>query len=356
MFHHVTYEYQLLDRFENELGPLAGVERGSGRFTFSAAASIKSSAAITLWNTGQIENWLDVRIQPWVTVNDETWPLGVFIPDVPESFLDDMGATATVSLMDKLTILEGDYFGETFGATKNTVVTTAVRQIIESTGEPPGSITDDTAQLLTAIEWEPSDNKLKIVNDMLDAANFFSLWTDGRGRFQVTPWQAPARRGIRAEFVDGQNGVSLENVYGKGFTRRHDTGKIPNVVRAVSKADSDTEALVAEAINTNPDDPYSLPNRGYRKLPEGGPFLNVDTTSQSALNDFAHRRLIELSDVQETLVITHPPNKLRINDAVRFTSTRHNIEGRFTVQRQEWHAQFDATVSTTLRRVVDIDD
>lgn len=352
----IEYWYELLDRHENELGRLAGVDRGSGRLTFSAAATIKSSASISFWNTGQIRSWLDVRVQPWIRVNDDEWPLGVFIPDVPDRDLSNLGENVQVNLLDKLTILDGDSFGQTYGAPAGTTVTTAVRDIIESTGESPGAITDDTAQLLTAIEWEPSDSKLKVVNDMLDAATFFSLWTDGNGQFQVTPWQRPARRPVAAEYVDGERGVRFDpaRAYGPTFRVSHDVGKIPNVYIAISQADGDDEALRAEIVNENPNDPYSVPNRGYRKLPESGPELNVKTTSQAALNEYAARRLIDLSEPQETITITHPPSRVQINDTVTFTSKRHSIDGLFTVQRQEWALAFDGLVQSTLRRVVDL--
>jgi len=354
----IEYKYQLLSRTGQDLGPLAGVRRGSGQTTFSAASSVKSSASIVLENTGQIESWLDVRIQPWVSVDGDEWPLGVFIPDVPERAFNNLGETAQVNLLDKLSILDGDSFGETFGAPAGTVVTEAVRDIIDSTGEPAGAITDSDAALLTAIEWEPQDSKLKIVNDMLDAATFFSLWTDGRGNFQVTPWDRPARRPVRAEYVDGEDGVHVVNplagAYAPDFTARHDVGKIPNVYIAISQGDGDEEALRSEAINTNPDDPYSRPRRGYRKLPENGVEMNVKTTSQAALDEHAARRLIELSEPQETVTIRHRPGRTRINDAVRFTSRTYGIEGLFTVQRQEWVHAFDGLVTSTLRRVVDI--
>src|SRR5690625_3501005 len=262
----VEYTYQLLTRTGQDLGPLAGVRRGSGQTSYSAASSIKSSASIVLENTGQISSWLDVRIQPWVSVDGDEWPLGVFITVVSERALTSVGETGRVNLLDKRSILDGDSFGQTFGAPAGTVVTQAVRDIIDSTGEPAGAITEGDAALLTAIEWEPQDSKLKIVNDMLDAATFFSLWTDGHGNFQVTPWDRPARRPVRAEYVDGEDGVHVVNplagAYAPDFTARHDVGKIPNVYIAISQGDGDEEALRSEAINTNPDDPYSRPGRG----------------------------------------------------------------------------------------------
>src|SRR5690625_5679592 len=180
---------------------------------------------------------------------------------------------------------------------------------------------------------------------MLDAATFCSLGTDGHGNFQVTPWDGPARRPVKADYVDGEDGVHVVNplagAYAPQFTAKHDVGKIPNVYIAISQGDGDDEALRAEAINTNPDDPYSLPRRGYRKLPENGVEIGVKTTSQTALDEHAARRLIELSEPQETVTIRHPPNRTTINDAVRFTSRQYGIEGLFTVQRQDWAHAFN---------------
>lgn len=344
----VKWSYDLLDRSEARIGPLAGVQVGTGSITRSASASIKSSASLTLADTGQVKDWTQVRIRPVISVDGRSWPLGVFLPDVPEVEYSDGGRIMEISLMDKTVILDGDAFGVSYGVQKDTSVTDAVRNIIETTGEPATGIESSSEKLRTSIESEPDDSKLAVINTLLDAANFFSLYTDGNGRFHADPYLEPGRRPVVVEFVDEENARLVEGLYAPKFTMTHDIGSVPNHVRAVSQSDEDEPALVADAWNEDPDSPFSFDRLGFWRTHVES---DVATTSQASLNAYAQRRLRELSSPQETVEIEHPPYEVTINDAVTFASRKHGIDGLWTVQNQEWSASFDGLVQSKLRRV-----
>lgn len=345
----VRHWYELLDRSGALLGRLDGVVAGSGRVTRSAAASVKASAQITVRDTGQVDDWTQVRVQPWTDVNGTSWPLGVFLPDVPSHTFTSTGQVVDVALLDKATILDGDSFGVTYGVPKGTPVASAVRQIIESTGETPTGIEDDGKVLATSLEAEPSDSKLSLVNDLLSAAGYFSLHTSGWGVFRADPYVEPARRPVLAEFTDQQDGVSVTGLYLPEFTAEQDVGAVPNRVRVVSQAGEDEEAWTAEAVNDDPDSPYSFDRLGFwRTVVE----TDVQTTSQAALQAYAERRLIDMSSPQETLMVEHPPYDLTVNDVVRFRSAQYGLDGLYTIQNQEWPLAYDGLVQATLRKVV----
>ena len=344
----VRHTYDLLDRSGSYLGALQGVLAGSGSVSRSAAASVKASASVSIVDTGQIEDWTQVRIRPVIEVNGTEWPLGVFLPDVPEVTYGEQ-QRIEVSLLDKTTILQGDAFGRSYGIEKGTNVTQAIREIIETTGEPATGIEDTDEQLLTSVESEPDDNKLQVVNQLLDAAGCFSLYTDGHGNFQADPYVKPAQRPVAVEFVDGQN-AQLRGLYLPEFTVARDIGSVPNRVRAVSQSEEDTPALVAEAVNEVGNE-FSFEHLGYWRTHVE---TDVQTTSQSALQQYAERRLIELSSPQETIEIEHPPYDFTVNDVVSFQSREHGVEGLFTVQNQDWSLAFDGMVTTKLRKVVDL--
>lgn len=344
----VRWSFDLLDRSEARLGPLAGVQTGSGGITRSASASIKASASLSLVDTGQVEDWTQVRIRPVIDVDGTSWPLGVFLPDVPEIEYADDSRMMDIDLLDKTTILEGDAFGTSYGITKGTNVAAAVREVIETTGEPATGIEDSSEKLRTAMEAEPDDSKLSVINQLLDAANFFSLYTGGNGRFHADPYIEPSRRPVAVEFVDGENASIVSGLYSPGFTVTHDIGSVPNHVRAVSQSDEDEPALVADAWNEDPDSPFSFDRLGFWRTRVDS---DVKTTSQASLDAYAQRRLKELSAPQETVEIEHPPYDFTVNDAVTFTSRRHGIEGLWTVQNQDWSAAFDGLVKSKLRKV-----
>lgn len=341
---HTRFEYDLLDRDENELGALD--IRPGGALTYSAQASIKSGGQLPAVGVDQVDSWLNKRIRVTIDTGGQTWPLGVFIPDGETTNHSPFGRVGDLRLLDKLTVLDGDSFLDTYGVQTGATVTTVVQDIIESTGLHPGAITESAEKLRTGIEFDEKDSKLAIINQLLEAANFFSLWTDGSGRFQVTPYKEPQRRGVVHVFESGRNCI-----HSPEFVHAHAVGEIPNRFIAVSKADGDTVALRAEAVNENPDSDYSFDNLGFWRTSRDD---DVDTTSQSSLQAHANRRLQELSSKNSTYEITHAPIKLRVNDVVRFVSQPHGVNILATVQRIEWPLTFDGLCRTTLREVVDL--
>lgn len=345
----VRHTYDLLDRSGSYLGPLHGVVEGSGSVSRSSAASVKASAQVTVVDTGQVKDWTQVRVRPVIEVNGETWPLGVFLPDVPERQHGEQ-QQLEITLLDKTTILAGDAFGTTFGVQKGTNISLAVREVIETTGEPATGIEDMGELLLTSLESEPDDSKLSVVNQLLDACNCFSLYTDGQGNFRTDPYLAPARRPVEHEFVDGE-GARVVGLYLPEFTSAQDVGSVPNRVRVVSQSEEDEPALTAEAVNENPDSPFSFGRLGYWRTHIES---DVKTISQKALQEYAARRLADLSSPQETIELQHPPYQFSVNSVVSFESRRDELAGLYTVVNQDWDLSFDGMVTSKLRKVVEL--
>src|SRR5699024_6814429 len=69
-----------------------------------------------------------------------------------------------------------------------------VRDLIAEAGESTAAIGDDSATLTSAMMWEAGTTRLRIINDLLDAAGFFSLWVDHAGQYRVTRYVPPAQR------------------------------------------------------------------------------------------------------------------------------------------------------------------
>lgn len=353
----ISYRYELLDRYEDTLGDLQGVVKNSGTHSESAQNQVHTSAQITIRDTGQVSQWAHVRIKPYVTVNGTEWPLGVFIPSVPKWDHTADGRVAQVTMADKTILLQRDYFGLTAsGVEKGHNIVAAVDEIITSTGETNVALTPSNDTLNASVEWEPDKNKLTCANTLLDANNYFSLYPDRDGQYQLTPYRSPQSRGIAARFVDGVDGIRLPDhgIYLPDFTSEQDLDKSPNVYQAVSATEGDEEALFAEAVNDDPDDPLSTVNRG-RVMPEGGPEFDVATSGQSALQEYANRKLVELSLPSMVLTIHTPPRQIRFNDVVRFRSDKHDVDGLFVVSNINGNHAADSSGmwQLTLRKVVE---
>lgn len=330
------------------LGELRGVL--GGQVDASAYATVKSTGSLTVKDTGQIVggNWSQYRVQPVYTVNGIDYPLGVFLPSTTSDDWDDRTRTWTVELADKTSILDRAVLGEFYTVPAGSNVVATVKSLIERSGETAGSITPSDQVTLGTLTFEPKDTLLSVINDLLSAANFFSLWCDGEGQYQVTPSTSVADRPITAEFVDGLDGTAL---YTPAFSREQDIQSIPNRVIAISSSDADQPAMIARAENHNPDSGFSYESIGYwiDHVEE-----SVETTSQAALQEYAQRRLESLSSAVANIEIGHWFEPIMFNNAVRFRSTPAGLDGRYTVSKCSIPLAELGLMKTTLREVVQV--
>lgn len=335
--------YRILDLQDRYLGVLREVTDAS--FEFSAFTEVRSSGRMTCRAQGI--DWLKVRIQPWYYVTNGTtslsWPVGVFIPASPGVTYSGEGAIRNIDLYDKLQILVDDKVETTYSVPADTNVTDYISAMLTEIGETKTAITPSDATLRNAMVWEADTTKLKVINDLLESINYFSLWVDGYGIFQGTPYIAPAQRGSSWDFKDDSR-----SIYSPDFFNERDESTIPNKVQLISTSDGETPALEAVATNENPDSRFSYNQRGrWITTTE----MDIETDSQVTLNALAQRRLVELSDVSSTYDISHALIPLELNAAVKFVRDTESISVTGVVQKMSFSTDIGAQVKTTIREV-----
>src|SRR5690606_30012693 len=124
--------------------------------------------------------------------------------------------------------------------------------------------------LTSPMVWEAGTSKLRIVNDLLAAIDYNSLWVDGQGNFRATPYVRPAARSITYSILNDESGAALvreladgqESIYLDEWSRDRDVYGVPNKVVAVATGTGDEEPLVGVATNEDPASPFSEPSRG----------------------------------------------------------------------------------------------
>ncbi len=339
--------YELLTQAEASKGPLTGVTGGS--LDWTTAASVHGGGKLEVVDVGQDVDWLNDRIRPVITIAGlPEQPLGVFLVAKDPGTFTGTGRTWTLQLVDKTSILEQDQVESTYTAPAGTVITAEVAALIASTGEINVAITPSTATLPSAIVWEPGTTKLRIVNDLLAAANYLSLYADFTGQLRAEPWTRPAARPIAWEFLDGE-----KSIYSPDFTQDVDRFGIPNKVTVVGQSSGSVPALTSvPATNEDPVSPYSYPRRGrwISKVERG-----VEIADQTTLDSYARRRLIELTSPTSSIEVQHAflPG-LAINNAVRLRRVPAGIDARHVVSKTEITTDPTALVKTTLTQVVDL--
>lgn len=286
----------------------------------------------------QIADWLNVRIRPMIRIarlgggDDPAGrlvPAGVFLCAAPVEEWTATGLKRLVELTDKLSILDQDIAsGDPAGLTAYTALAGAniidlVTDLIGETGERYPAIQPDIKVLTSPLVWDIGTTRLKVINDLLDAAGYFSLWCDGYGQYQATVYQTPAARTpvyeSIAPFSDGPGSLMAPE-----WTRDRDIYSVPNRVLVVSQGDGTTAALTSIATNMDALSPYSFPSRG-RWITDVE--IGVEAITQSALDTIAAARLSAATSVTNQITLKHIllPD-LHINSVIHFVNPDSGLD------------------------------
>lgn len=334
--------YDLLDNDENVIGELASGEAG-GSVTWTANASIKAGGQFGVVNIGRDIDWLNTRVRVWADIaaaygagtKIEGVQLGVYIPAVPVDEWSDSTLRNNVDILDKTSLLDQDIAnGSVTGVAAYSVpaganVIARVVDLIEEIGESAPAIQPATVVTAAPMVWDIGTTRLRVINDLLDAANYFSLYCDGAGQYRVDPYVEPSGRAPSYEqlnpFTKGET-----SLMDPSWSRENDIYSVPNRYVCIGVGDGDLEAMVGIATNTDPASPYSYANRGNRWITTVD--SGVEAVDQAAIDAIASRRLAVATSVTQTLQVAHPllPD-LTINDIVVFTNPNAKLDRVRTV-------------------------
>lgn len=338
-----SWRVELLTLADSSLGLLDGVSGGS--FTFNSNAVIRGGGSLEY--QGEPIDWLKHRVQPWYKIEAAgkvvEWPVGVFIPATPGTSYGDGATSISIALYDKLHIPDEDKLEYTYSAPKGSNVTDRVRSLLLGIGETKMAITDSEATLSSGMVWDVGTSKLRIINDLLGAINYFSLWVDGYGMFRADPYTRPQDRPITFGFVDDEHGI-----YSPDFVHEQDLFNIPNKVICIGQSDGNVPAKIGTATNEDPTSPYSFQSRGrwITRTEEG-----VEATSQGVLDALARRYLAEGRLAGSTFDLEHAPIQIDLNDAVGFRRDIESIDVRGTVETITYSMEVGALCQTKIREV-----
>lgn len=322
------YSYELLDAdTEDLLGPLEGVKRG-GTLDYSASTAIKGSGKLVVADRGQDIDWLNVRIR--ITAHlatGATKTVGVWVPAAPVENWTSTGRTWEVELLDKNSILDQDIptgvndVVVAYSVAAGANVMSAVKSIITGVGEAVPLLPDTTDVLASTMTWDLGVTRLQIVNDLLEAIGYASLWVDDEGQYRTQPYVSPKDRvPVYQDLQPLVHGPT--SLMSPEWQRDRDIYAIPNRYVAVAQGDGTTEGLIGVATNMDPDSPFSYPARGrwITRVSTG-----LEATSQEAIDARAKMGLAQSSSVTNGITVTHMflPD-MHVNDVIAF---QHNVAG-----------------------------
>jgi hypothetical protein len=326
-------------------GFLDGV--GPASVSWSANTAVKGSGSIEVADLAEPQpgtlaahdiNLVTARIRPVLLIEGlPEVPLSVYVITAAPEVWADTGRLFRLELHDKATVLDQDHLDGSFTASATVPVLTTVAQVIASAGETIAVDTADTRTLVSPMVWDAGTSKLQVVNDLLDALTYNSLWVDGQGNFRATPYVRPVDRPISYEVLTGITRDLIDgptSIYRPDWTRDLDSYGVPNKVVAVESGTGDAPPLVGTVTNEDPTSPYSYQARGRWitttltgvDVPDG-----TDPQRTASLVARARQTLIAASAPQAAVQVEHLPLPLRTGDVVRFASTPAGIDGRHIV-------------------------
>lgn len=362
-----TVRFDVLDQTERVRGALLGVEASGSSLTWNARTAVKGSGTLSVidldeeWLRSAAVNWLNARIRPVVTIEgySRPVPLGVWLPSVPTDELGDGTRHWSVELVDKTALLDREVWTSddgrpvTFVVRAGERVVDVVTRLLGRVGETPTVNGDGSWNPVIKRElvWEPGTTLLKIANQLLSWSNAYSLWCDGWGRFQVSPYVEPVHR-EPAYAAIGAFRAGETSVVSPQMTLEHDVYSVPNRFVAVGQASEGAPALVGTAVVTDTASPFHYANRGrWITEVESG----VEAVDQNSLDSYARRKLADRVSVATRIALKHLwlPD-LRMNSVVRLQNPANGLDVLTTVQTIEMPLDMTELCSTTLREALGV--
>lgn len=259
-------------------------------------------------------------------VVNTAFPVGTFLFSSPTEDHSDTGVTYEVGLLTKMNVVAEDTVEDRYSVGAGTPIIPTVQALIESTGETRIAVTGSDVTLGSALTWEAGTSKLRVINDLLQAAGYWSLWCDGSGQFRVEKYVDPASRPVAYSFQHGESSVHMPD-----WSRVQDMASVPNRFVAVGQGDEDTAPLVGVALNENPDSPFSFQSRGrWITATEEG----VEAESQAIIDAYAARKLRDAMSPVSKLTVTHKMLDLEPNQLVEFVP-EDGVRRLATIQRMK---------------------
>lgn len=337
----IRWSFELLNSEDQPIGTLDGVTGGSAEVV--AQSALGGSGSLTLDHRRDID-WMTHRVRVTFADGDTSWPVGTYLLSSPTENHTEHGVTYDVGLLTKMNVPNEDTVDDRYSVAAGSLVIPAVVALIQSTGETRIAVTDSTSALTSGMTWEAGTSKLRIINDMLQVAGYWSLWCDGSGLFRVEPYVDPASRPVSFSFEHGERSLHFPD-----WEREQDHTSVPNRFLAIGNGDEDEPPMVGRATNVDPTSPYSYQARGQRWITatEEG----VEGATQAVFDQYAARKLRDAMAPVARLAVSHAMINLDPNDLVAFIPE----DGRrrlATVQRMSMSFTFDTDVQAEWREVL----
>lgn len=286
----IKFRYDLLDKEDRRIGTIDDI---TGSYSFNSEAEIKGAASFNL-NEKNLKDidFLSERIKPYFCLKLGLtwleWGQGIYLLSSPNRNEQDGGIYRDIEAYDGGLILKEDRVDNRYLITHGTLYTDAIRDLILSTGITKISIQESDLELSVDKEYEIGTSKLDIINDLLMAINYNSVYFDGNGFCMVRKYINPKDRPYEYSYETNSDSIIIP-----GSSETLDAFSVPNkFVRYVENPE--TGYLISSFINDKASNKLSTVYRG-RTITDISSV--TDIADQDTLDEYVKRIATEKSQV-----------------------------------------------------------
>lgn len=295
----------------------------------------------------EISYWYNANI-PFNDVIRNGWaefPLGVFLLTTTPINID---ATYTLSrdvgAYDLLKILIDDKVSDRYIVSTGANYITQISSILTGAGLTQQNLLPSILTVPAVLEWAPGTTKLQIINDLLGAINYKSLWMDENGTACATSYISPMDRPSEYTYSDDAKGIFFPDM-----VDTLDLASVPNKW-VVVVSESTRPPLVSTYTNSNPQSLTSTVNRG-RTIVDFR--TNNQAADQATLDSSVLRIATEASQIFEHVDFDTGLMPIHSNDDVfTLNYSKLGISAKFKEVQWEQPLIAGARMKHTIRRVV----
>lgn len=290
----VRYEYVIRNQYNQTIGSLSNA---AGSISFDSTREIMRTCSITAKRSELLQiSSIDYRIVPYfcILAPNGHWlryPLGVFIIN-PAAVLNNKAVDITVDGYDLAQIAYDAKLEDTASYAEGAVYTSSISNRIGALYENYDIVANPSLTNPADVEYEIGTEEITVIDDMLDAINYYPLYFDENGVAHAEPYIFPEERSVEIEYSADNKSVIFD-----GVLQASNLFDIPNKFIRYTD-DPDHESLRSEVVVTDPSIPSSTVNRG-RVITD----IQVvkDVATQTTLNNLTRRAAITTSQHTETL-------------------------------------------------------
>lgn len=261
-----------------------------------ADATVKYTGKITMGDDQHIDWVRDYfRLVMFYPAGDLTLRFD-FVPLKPITITESITETSVmleVELYDESIMLKENSIGDTVTVPKGTPYVAVIKQLMTDVGFTDIAIDPSEKALLTDRVFEAGEERVGLINELLQEMNYQTLEVDVSGTMKSTPYILPALRPAEIHYAADRHSLIIP-----GKTVVRDSYKRYNHFIGYCSNPELEQAWRFQHRNTSAGDPISIPNLGYTVTAPPQSFDNVP--DEETLGDLVRRWANETSQSYRT--------------------------------------------------------